>query len=667
MTPFLLLGLLLSSTLAAAAEPVPSSTLPAPDLRPELKVDGRVDSIEVAPTGGIWFGTATGHVYVSRDWNRTWKEVSVPVRQWSHATISYDNISQIRFFDADRAVISGYLGDSQNLIYRTADGGATWSPVTIPSSLWVYDLSTTPTGLGWLVGSDGSLLYSDDYGVSWKSLRPPFDQASRSESVHFVSRLLGIVGSHHGSLKLTEDGGKSWRRLRSPIETKATSCDYTGVRRVRIQGERVIVQQCESTFVRNLHGRAAWQPLKVEGKDVVSFELTSDDMVAVDSSLEVVRFSPDLRVTRTGFRLEGYPLDITAGAGRVVFLDANLKLAVLNGDQWESSRMFGTAGSRRWPIDARDRGPDGNFWGISRFFLYKSADAGATWERQAEVPQPVEGVAMQDSGDVLVWNRHGFAARWVVAEHTLVPVAGLDGLDIVGLFRRGRLWAVYGGMQYQTTRRIEVARTYFSGQFSGSADHGFVAASTDGGQSWRVVDEWKEEGVQALFLGEDNTLTLLSWLGAIRRGRLTYDNNGQPTAALETILPATQETLDRVPYVEDAHVLYFPQGEQGWVKGWTHHLDDSLYYTSDGGRTWAKKDLALLQPERILRLQNGSWIGFVPPRTIDLWKDGSFASFRNFDRDIEWSFIDATGSLVLELEGGVTWILSGDSNEWRHP
>src|SRR2546425_9805890 len=116
------------------------------------------------------------------------------------------------------------------------------------------------------------------------------------------------------------------------------------------------------------------------------------------------------------------------------------------------------------------------------------------------------------------WNRHGYNARWSPQRLRVEAIPELDCLDIVGMFRRDDLWVVYGGMQYETTRRIEVARTYFSGQFAGSVDHGFVAVSTDGGGHWAVVDRWKDGGVQELFLGDDNTLTLLSWLCAVRRG-----------------------------------------------------------------------------------------------------------------------------------------------------
>lgn len=631
-------------------------------------MSGGLDTIEVNSKGEIWFGTATGHVYRSADWNTTWNEMSVPnPKYWpgSYAA-SYDSINHVRFFDTQHAIIAGYLGDSHNVVYRTVDGGATWSSVTLPSGLWVYDARTTTDGLAWIVGSDGALLFSEDFGASWSALKAPFDEISRSHSVHFVSRSLGVVGSLHGSLKITRNGGRSWHTIKTPTETGDVKCKDDRIERARISAEKVIVQGCGGVFYRGLNRKEPWRQLRAGERALVSYEMSPEGIVAVATDREIVRFAPDLQTPRsTGFHLEAFPLDIAVGAGKVVFVDSNLKVSIMNGEGFKSSRMLRGGIAATWPISERDRGLDGTFWGISRFFLYRSSNVGVTWERQAELPQAVDGMAVQASGEILLWNRHGFVTRWNPADRQFHSVPGLDGLDVVGLFRRGTLWLAYGGMQSETTQRIEVARTYFSGQFAGSADHGYVAASTDGGHTWRVVDEWKDGGVQALFLGDDNTLSLLSWLGAVRRGRLILEPPGSPTAALETILPVNKKTLGHVPYVEDAHVLEFIGGSDGSIKGWTHHLGDFRFHTVDGGKTWEKSDVAKQPLDRIYRLGEGPWVGLAPPAQIHIWKDGKFIPFKKFSEKITWTIIDTAGALLLQLENGQVWSLSPDSKEWR--
>lgn len=636
-----------------------------PDRRSELLAEGRIDSMEVNTAGEIWFGTALGKVYLSRDWNRTWTEAAVPVRSDpTGISIFSDNISQVRFFDARRGIVVGYLGDAHNVIYRTADGGATWTTVNLPSSLWVYEARTTKEGLGWLVGSSGELLFSADFGATWSSLTAPFDQVSRSYSVDFASRSLGVIGSLHGALKITRDGGRSWRSIKSPSESRLIKCGETRVS-ARLLGNLIVVAQCDATFYRPISMKAPWSELRVGSNRVVDFEPTGQGLTAVTSDLAVVRCSDDLsRCAPTGFRLTASPVDIASGAGKVVFLDTTSKVSVLDGETFESSRMF-RSGKGPDPILARDRESEASLWGISSYFLYHTDDAGEMWERVTELPSRVNGVAIQASGDVLIWSRHGYVTRWNRRAGRLESVPGLDGLDIVGLFRRKDLWLVYGGLQHQTTQRIEVARTYFSGQFAGSADHGFVAASTDGGQTWRVVDEWKDGGVQQIFLGDDGTLTLLSWLCAVRRGRLELDATGGPTASLQTILPATEKNRQSVPYVEEAHLLDFLSGPVGWVRGWTHHRGDFLFRSDDGGRTWQPADPATRRVDRLHRLGNGTWLGLTPPGEISRWTGDRFVPLRKFEREITSSLVDATGRLLLQLDGGELWSYDQDTGEWR--
>jgi photosystem II stability/assembly factor-like uncharacterized protein len=636
-----------------------------PDLRPELEVAGRIDSIEVSPLGDLWFGTLMGRVYRSRNWNESWEEVPVPVRQSKGFSTDNDLISQVRFFDSVHGLMSGYIGEPTNLVYRTVDGGKTWVAVTLPSSLWVYDAQTSPEGLGWLVGSDGGLLFTEDFGATWSALNPPYDQEARSHSVHFTSRTEGVVASLHGGIKWTRNGGRSWKKIKTPSEIGLKTCEDARIETARLFRGTLLINQCGELFTRTLLGQTSWKMLRAGDRPLLAYELFGDGLVAVASGFEIVKIGPDLKtIDPTGAHLEAFPIDIAAGSGKAVFLDATYKVSVLDAEGVRSSRMLGEGKAAVWPVFRMDRSQDGTFWGISDYFLYHSADVGATWERQVESPRNLDAVAIQRSGEIMMWSRHGYSARWSPGKSRMETIPELDGLDIVGLFRRGDLWLAYGGMQHETTRRIEVARTYFSGQFAGSADFGFVAVSTDGGSHWKVVDRWKDGGVQQIFLGEDNTLTLLSWLCAVRRGRLVLDGASGPTAQMETILPATNETRDKVPYVEHARLLDFTGGEIGWVKGWTHHLGDSVFHTTDGGRTWLKADASVSAADALYRLGGGGWLAFVAPVTIQVRRDGRFESLKTFDIKIDSLILDSTGSLVLKLENGELWLLPSSPGDW---
>ena len=644
---------------------VPALQAAEPDLRPELEVKGRIDSITVNPSGEIWFGTLVGHVYRSRDWNVTWEEASTPARHSEDYMLDSDQVSQVRFFDSMHGLITGYLGDANDLAYITSDGGKTWKTTTLPSSIWVYDAQTDPGGRAWLVGSTGEVLFSADFGATWSHLDSPYDSVSRSHSVHFVTPLRGIVASLDGGLKLTDNGGRSWKKVKSPSEARIKSCEDDRIETARLLGDFIVADQCGELYYKARSGQSPWQKIRAGDRSIISYELWQDGLIAVAADFEIVQVGSDLKsVHPTGHRLQAFPIDIAIGSGKAIFMDTTNKVSVLDPAGFRSARMLKAGRATTWPIWSVDRDADGTFWGISSYFLYRSPDAGKTWERCTEFPSAMRDLAVMGSGKVMIWDGHGYNARWGLGDASPQIIPDLDSLDIVGLFRRGDLWLAYGGMQYETTRRIEVARTYFSGQFAGSADHGFVAVSTDGGGAWRVVDQWQDGGVQQAFLGDDNTLTLLSWLGAVRRGKLTLEGPDGPRAKMETILPATEQTRDKVPYVERARVLDFIGNPDGWVKGWTHHLGDFLFHTTDGGKTWQKVNLSARAPDAIYRLGGGTWLGYVEPDTLLIHRDGRFQEFKEFEGEVADILVDATGGLLVVLKSRDAWRLPPDLGEW---
>lgn len=653
--------------LAASAGHLPASVS---DLRPELDPTGRIEGLAVSPSGELWFGTGSGHAYASFDFNRSWQEVAVTPRRDDPGppySFDSDHLDRFRFFDEHRGLVAGYIGEAKDTVFRTSDGGRTWSPVGLPSNLWVYDAQVTAAGLAWLVGSTGEVLHSEDFGLTWRALTSPFDSSSRSHSVHFDSPQHGMVGALKDALAVTSDGGRTWRPVATPAQRELTGeCVPDGrFEKVRFLGERLVVEQCGAVYAALAGTDPAWSELRAGTRPLLGFELTPDGLVAVTADREIVFFDDELAsVQATGYALGAAPRSIAVEGDRIAILENDGKVTVGENRAFRSSRMFGQGIAQTWPIVDLDRGPDGVLWGVSRFFVYRSEDAGRTWHRRAELPVAVAGCALTAAGDLLLWDSHGWVARWSPESGALRADSTLDGLDVVGLFRRGRLWLVYGGMQYETTRRIEVARTYFGGQFAGSVDYGFVAASVDGGNRWAVVDRWPDGGVQALFLGEDDTLTLLSYLCAVRRGPLVVDGPGAPEARLETVLAATERTRPGIPYVERAFFIEFLAGRKGWVTGWTHHLGNFAFRSTDGGRSWQQRPFEERPYEKLERLGGGTWAA-IETQWVLTRSDGRFVPSKRFEASIRWARIDAAGALLVELADRALWSLSADGATWR--
>mgnify|MGYP003575775742 CR=1 FL=1 len=320
---------------------IPVSFTAVSEFRPGLEVEGGFDDIEVSPAGEVWFGTSTGRVYRSRNWNDSWEEIPVPIRAEHGSSLDHGIISQMRFFDSQHGLITGYIGELKNLAYRTTDGGKRWEALALPSSFWVYDAQTNSDGTAWLVGSEGEVLFSRDFGASWSRLKPPYDKESRSYRVHFVTPSKGLVASLDGGLKLTETGGNSWRRIKSPLEMDPKSCKGERIETARLFGNTLLVCQCGELFFRPLAGDESWHVLRAGNRPLLAFELWSGGLLAVASDFEIIQIGTDLSsIHPTGSYLSSFPVDIAVGAGKAVFLDAARKVSVLGPEGFQTSWMM---------------------------------------------------------------------------------------------------------------------------------------------------------------------------------------------------------------------------------------------------------------------------------------------------------------------------------------
>ncbi|HVR39814.1 MAG TPA: glycoside hydrolase, partial [Thermoanaerobaculia bacterium] len=121
----------------------------------------------------IWAGTDDGLIHVTTDGGATWKDITpkalVP---WSKVSIL-----EASHFDAKSAyaaINTFRLDDLWPHIYRTRDGGATWTHITsgIPDGAIINVVREDPKTRGLLfAGSENAVYVSFDDGDHWQSLR----------------------------------------------------------------------------------------------------------------------------------------------------------------------------------------------------------------------------------------------------------------------------------------------------------------------------------------------------------------------------------------------------------------------------------------------------------------------------------------------------------------
>ncbi len=173
------------------------------------------------------------------DGGLTWQTLSSNILA-SEATIPLSNSVHLQMLDAQTGwlmfEVSTGSSFSAGRLFKTVDGGVTWTELTIPVGGSVYFASTTS---GWAVGRDGVGLYrTRNGGASW--LPVTIGDNSNSESIlrqyalpTFDSPRNGLlsvfardVGTDRLELQLysTRDGGDSWSLVqRQPLDTAASA------------------------------------------------------------------------------------------------------------------------------------------------------------------------------------------------------------------------------------------------------------------------------------------------------------------------------------------------------------------------------------------------------------------------------------------------------------
>jgi photosystem II stability/assembly factor-like uncharacterized protein len=121
----------------------------------------------------IWAGTDDGLIHVTTDGGKTWKDVTPPeLTPW--AKVSILDASHFDVATAYAAINTFRLDDLRPHIYRTHNGGKTWTGITggIPDGAAVNAIREDPQRKGLLfAGTEREVYVSFDDGDHWQSLR----------------------------------------------------------------------------------------------------------------------------------------------------------------------------------------------------------------------------------------------------------------------------------------------------------------------------------------------------------------------------------------------------------------------------------------------------------------------------------------------------------------
>ncbi|HKB10440.1 MAG TPA: hypothetical protein VKD69_07295, partial [Vicinamibacterales bacterium] len=153
----------------------------------------------------VWVGTDDGLIHVTADGGANWRDVTPPdLKPWMKVSIV-----DAGHFDAQTAyaaINTLRLDDLRPYIYRTHDGGATWTRITsgLPDNAPVDAVREDPVRKGLLfAGTEREVHVSFDDGDHWQSLRLNMPATSVRDVIVHGDDL--IAGTHGRGIWILDD------------------------------------------------------------------------------------------------------------------------------------------------------------------------------------------------------------------------------------------------------------------------------------------------------------------------------------------------------------------------------------------------------------------------------------------------------------------------------
>ncbi|MBS1724047.1 MAG: hypothetical protein JSS66_13965 [Armatimonadetes bacterium] len=498
----------------------------------------------------------------------------------------------------------GFAAGDMKGLFRTDDAGLTWTKIALPGdpSAPVYNVTFINASIGIACGNSAQgsqdIYRTTDGGASW-SLVPNFPLGGSWYHQDYVSQSVGFMGSN-GALVRTMDSGQSW-----PLRSAYPTCpviygmDFLDANNGFVAGYQV--SSNTGGVFKTTDGGANWT-LVFSGScnDVVS---PAPGVLVADSGTLIYRS------TNGGVDWSLASASVFTGLMDMDVVDSNVLVGVsAGGDIWRSPDRGSTWARMRigegdlpgnWSVDFRDA-LHGVVAGVQNL-LYETRDGGMTWtrlNRGMSIAQWYGIAAFSDSRVALV-GHHGYVQHTTDAgRHWEVklldpPTFGRDtAYSAVSAVGSSFAFAVghWGGMARTvdagaswTLMNGTVSSDYYANDvkftdrsngwmvgFDYSAVKKYTQRTRNGGASWEVVSGANVPGVAVDVRGSR------VWVQTSGAPHWRSTDGGNTFTMFSLALNEGSS-----PSVMD---MEFASDTLGYVCG----FDGYLARTLDGGATWTQ-------------------------------------------------------------------------------
>lgn len=134
---------------------------------------------------------------------------------WEKVEFTQDRERIAKIFFA----IGGYgfaVGEGGTLLAMQGDK-KTWKKTTLPVKFLLLDGNFSDALSGLIVGGNGTVLFTEDAGLTWNQATIAGDFKPRLNSVFFINQKTGWTAGNDGKIYATMNGGKFWREQNSNV------------------------------------------------------------------------------------------------------------------------------------------------------------------------------------------------------------------------------------------------------------------------------------------------------------------------------------------------------------------------------------------------------------------------------------------------------------------